>query len=446
MGSRPVKHLLFTMSVPMMASMMVQALYNIVDSVFVARLGENALAAVTLAFPVQAVMIGAGAGVGVGANALLSKSLGERRYKQANQTALHAVFLVLPGAAFFALAGGLFGTRYFAVQTDSTEIIALGKDYLIPLCLCSFALLSQITFERLLSSTGKTLYAMISQMTGAALNMALDPIMIFGLFGFPALGVKGAAIATVAGQCAACVAGLACNLRKNREIRLSPREFGLDLSIIKTIYRVGVSSILMQTTGSLMIYGINRILLSFGPAAIAVFGVFFRLQSFLLMPVFGLNNAMVPIIAFNYGAGNRGRIAETVRLGMLWAGAVMFAGFLLFQVLPDRMLLLFSAGAEMRAIGVPALRIISIGFLFVGFCIVGITVFQALDNGAAGAVVAVSRQLALLLLLYLLSLRRIIDALWWAFPLAEALCLGICAALLKRVYTRKIRAVPDEVS
>ena len=442
MGSQPIKRLLFTMSVPMMVSMMVQGLYNIVDSIFVARLGEDALAAVTLAFPAQAVMIGVGIGTGVGANALLSKSLGERNFTRASQTALHAIFLVLPWAGIFALGGALLGGWFFHIQTDIAGIAFMGQDYLVILCLCSFALFSQITFERLLSSTGKTLYAMISQITGAVVNIVLDPIMIFGLFGFPALGVKGAAIATVIGQCAASVLGLSYNIRENREINLSPKGFKIDLWIIKAIYRVGFSSILMQATGSIMLYGINRILLSFTPKAIAVFGVFFRLQSFIFMPVFGLNNAIVPIIAFNYGAGNKARIHETIRTGMLCAGAIMFAGFLIFQALPDKLLRLFSAGAEMLAIGIPAFRVISLSFLFAGFCVVGISVFQALDNAGAGVLVALARQLGVLLpVLWLLSFLGAINALWWAFPIAEAVCLALCAVLLKRLYNRKIRSV-----
>jgi putative MATE family efflux protein len=442
MGSLPIKRLLFTMSVPMMASMMVQALYNIVDSIFVARLGEAALTAVTLAFPVQAVMIGLGIGTGVGANALLSKSLGERNFPRVRLAAVHAVLLVLPGAAAFALAGALLGGWFFHIQTDITEIAVMGQEYLVTLCLCSFALFSQITFERLLSSTGKTLYAMISQIIGAAVNIILDPVMIFGLFGFPAMGVKGAAVATVIGQCAASAAGLMYNLRKNPEIRLSLKGVKIDLWIIKAIYRVGVSSILMQAAGSVMFYGINRILLSFTPSAIAVFGVFFRLQSFIFMPVFGLTNAVVPIIAFNYGAKNRERIDKAIRISMRCAGAIMFAGFLVFQALPDKLLRLFSAGEEMLAIGIPAFRVISISFLFSGFCVVGISVFQALDNGGAGVLVALTRQLGVLLpLLWLLSRLNRAGLLWWAFPIAEAVCLALCAALLKRLYNRKIKAV-----
>jgi putative MATE family efflux protein len=440
MGRWPVNRLLLSMSIPMMLSMMVQALYNIVDSIFVARIGEDALTAVTLAFPIQSVMIGIGVGTGVGINALLSKSLGERDFDKVNKSATNGLFLVWVSAAVFTAAGFFLSEWYFRVQTDIETIILMGRDYLFMVTVFSFAIFNQITFERLLSSTGKTFYAMISQLTGAIVNIILDPIMIFGLLGCPAMGVKGAAIATVIGQTIAGLTALYLNLTRNKEIALSFRGFKPDLWIIKTIYRVGVPSILMQISGSIMNYGINRILLSFTPTAIAVFGVFFRLQSFLFMPVFGLNNAMVPIIAFNYGAGDKSRITKTIKLSISYAAIIMIIGFLLFQWIPDKLLLLFNASEEMLFIGIAALRIISLIFLFAGFCIVGLSVFQAMGSGMESAVVAIARQLVVLLpVAWLLSLLGDVNVVWWAFPIAELISLVLCMIFLKRIYNQKIK-------
>jgi putative MATE family efflux protein len=374
MGTESINRLLLSMSIPMMLSMMVQALYNIVDSIFVARIGENALAAVTLAFPVQNLMIGVGVGTGVGINALLSKSLGERNFDTVNKSASNGLFLVWVSALVFAVVGFFFSEWYFRLQTDIEEIISMGRDYLFMVTVFSFAIFSQVTFERLLASTGKTFYAMVSQIIGAVINLILDPIMIFGLLGFPAMGVKGAALATIIGQAIASLVAVYLNLSRNKEIHFSFKGFKPDGRIIKGIYGVGVSSILMQATGSIMNYGINLVLLSFTPTAIAVFGVFFRLQSFLFMPVFGLNNAMVPIIAFNYGTRNKSRITKTIKLSMCYAAFIMIIGFMLFQLIPDKLLLLFNASEEMLIIGIAALRIISLIFLFAGFCVVGLSV------------------------------------------------------------------------
>ncbi|MDR0568875.1 MAG: MATE family efflux transporter [Spirochaetaceae bacterium] len=443
MGTQPINRLLLSMSIPMMLSMMVQALYNIVDSIFVAKIGENALNAVTLAFPVQNIMIGIGVGTGVGINALLSKSLGERNFERVNKAGSNGFFLVWISAGIFAVAGAFLSEWYFRIQTDIEEIITMGKDYLFVVCVFSVAIFTQVTLERLLASTGKTFYAMVSQLSGAAVNIILDPIMIFGLLGFPALGVLGAAIATVIGQTVACAVGFYLNQSRNQEISLSFKGFRPDGWIIKNIYAVGLSSILMQAAGSIMFYGINQILLSFTATATAVFGVFFRLQSFLFMPVFGLNNAMVPIIAFNYGARRRSRITKTIRLSMLYAGGIMIFGLLLFQLFPDKMLLLFSAGENMLTLGIPAMRIVSLIFLFAGFCIIGLSVFQAMGSGTESLIIAVCRQLVILLpAAWLLSFLGDINAVWWAFPIAEVVSLTLCVIFLKRLYIRKIKPLP----
>ncbi|MDR0524387.1 MAG: MATE family efflux transporter [Spirochaetaceae bacterium] len=440
MGTQPINRLLLSMAIPMMLSMMVQALYNIVDSIFVAKIGENALNAVTLAFPVQNIMIGLGVGTGVGINALLSKSLGERNFERVNKAATNGFFLIWISAGIFALVGIFLSEGYFRIQTDIEEIIQMGKEYLFVVCVFSVSIFTQVTLERLLASTGKTFYAMVSQLVGAVINIILDPIMIFGLFGFPELGVLGAAIATVIGQTGACGVGFYLNHRRNKEIHLSFKGFKPDGWTIKNIYAVGLSSILMQATGSIMFYGINQILLSFTATATAVFGVFFRLQSFLFMPVFGLNNAMVPIIAFNYGARRRSRITKTIRLSMLYAGGIMLFGFLLFQLFPDKMLFLFSAGENMLALGIPAMRITSLIFLFAGFCIIGLSVFQAMGSGTESLIIAICRQLVILLpAAWLLSLLGDVNAVWWSFPIAEVVSLMLCVIFLRRLYVRKIK-------
>ena len=440
MGVMPINSLILTMSIPMMLSMMIQALYNIVDSIFVARISENALAAVSLAFPVQALIIGIAVGTGVGINALLSKSLGERDFEKVNKSAVNGLFLSWLSAVVFFVAGLLFSEIYFKTQTGISEIIEYGRDYMSIICIFSFAVFSQITFERLLSSTGKTFYTMISQMTGALVNIALDPIFIFGLFGVPGMGVKGAAIATIIGECCASVVALFFNMKVNREIRLSFKKFCPDGKIIKSIYAVGIPSILMQCVGSFMIYGVNRILILFTSTANAVFGVFFRLQSFIFMPIFGMNSAIIPIIAFNYGARHRERIIKTVKLSVMYAACIMFIGLLLFQMIPHKMLLLFNATPEMLTIGVTAFRIMSTIFIFAGFCIVCISVLQAMGNAVQGLVVVSARQILVLLpAAWLLSLTGSLDAVWIAFPVAEIVSLAASIFFIRRLFATKLK-------
>jgi putative MATE family efflux protein len=440
MGTMPLNRLLLSMSIPMMISMMVQALYNIVDSIFVARIGENALTAVSLAFPVQILMISAGVGTGVGINAFLSRSLGERNFDQVNRTAVNGLFLVWASSLLFVIAGFFFTEPFFRSQTDSEEIVRYGKDYLFVVCVFSTAVFSQVTLERLLASTGKTFYSMISQGAGAIINIILDPIMIFGLFGFPGMGVRGAALATVTGQAAAALIALYFNLTKNHEIKLSFRGFRPDGAIIRNIYRVGIPSILMQSIGSIMTYGFNRILISFTGTAAAVFGVYFRLQSFIFMPVFGLNNAMVPIVAFNYGARQKERIVRTITLSIRYAAGIMLLGALTFELFPGALLTMFNASDEMLSIGTRALRIIAIHFLLAGFCVVFISVFQALGGGMESLFVSFSRQLLVLLpAAWLLSLSGSVDMVWWSFPIAESAALIISSILIKRLYDKKIK-------
>ena len=438
MGVMPVNRLLMSMSLPMMISMLVQALYNIVDSIFVSRINENALTAVSLAFPIQALLIALSTGTGVGVNAVLSKALGEKNNEKASKAAVNGLFLAVV-TYLIALAIGIFfvGTFYCS-QTDDAEIVTYGIQYLSIVCIFSIGMLMQMMLEKLLQSTGKTFYSMITQSVGAIINIVMDPILIFGLFGMPKLGVAGAAVATIFGQCVGSGLALFFNLKYNKEISLSLKGFKPDFPIIGKIYSVGIPSIIMQAIGSVMTYGMNRILISFSSTAAAVFGVYFKIQSFVFMPVFGLNNGMVPIIAYNYGAGKRERVVKTLKLAVTYAMGIMLFGLLLFHSVPDLFLKMFAASDHMMEIGVPALRIISLHFPLAAIGIVFSSFYQALGNGIYSMWVSLIRQLIVLLpAAWLLAKLGNVIYVWWAFPIAEvfALCLSICMMFMifKRV-------------
>lgn len=434
MGVMPVNKLLISMSLPMMISMLVQALYNIVDSIFVARINENALTAVSLAFPFQTLMVALGGGMGVGVNALLSKSLGEKEYGKANKVAVNGVFLAGMSYLVFLLAGIFAVTPFYASQTQDAQIMEYGHQYMSVVCCFSFGMYMQFIFERLLQSTGKTFYTMITQGTGAIINIILDPIFIFGYFGVPAMGVRGAAVATVIGQIVAGILAFILNKKKNTEIKLHFKGFKPDLGIIKNIYVVGVPSIIMQSIGSVMTYGMNQILMAFTSTAAAVFGVYFKLQSFIFMPVFGLNNGMVPIVAYNYGAGKRDRLLKTMKLSIVYAVIIMVTGFCVFQIFPAQLFALFDASETMLAIGAPALRIISFSFLFAGFCVVCSSVFQALGNGVYSMLVSLTRQLIVLLpVAWLLSRLGNVNYVWLSFPIAEIFSLTMSIIFLRKI-------------
>ncbi|BDF33526.1 MATE family efflux transporter [Lachnospiraceae bacterium] len=441
MGVMPVPRLLITMSLPMMLSMLVQALYNIVDSMFVAQLSEDALTAVSLAFPIQTLMIAVAAGTGVGINALLSRNLGEKNFEGANDAARNGLFLGIISCVVFALLGGIGSHVFFAIQTDNDTIVTYGTQYLTIITVLSFGIFLQITFERLLQSTGKTIYNMITQGTGAIINIILDPILIFGLFGFPRLEVAGAAIATVVGQIVAVTMSFFFNLKKNREININMRGFRPHARTIAIIYEVGIPSIIMQAIGSVMTFGMNKILLMFSSTAAAVFGVYFKLQSFVFMPIFGLNNGMIPIIAYNYGARNKKRIVDTTKLSVIIAVAIMLAGFLIFQTSSGFLLkTLFDASDNMVAIGVPALRIISLSFLFAGYCIIVGSVFQALGNGMYSLIVSAARQLIVILpVAYIFAAIFGLHMVWWSIPIAEIVSVILSTLLLKRIYRLKVK-------
>lgn len=444
MGTMPVNKLLINMSLPMMISMLVQALYNIVDSIFVSRIDENALTAVSMAFPIQSLMIAIGVGTGVGVNALLSRSLGEKDFEKADKTAVNGIFLSAVSYLVFLIVGIFVTTPFYLSQTNDTQIIDYGKQYLTIICCTSFGMYTQFIFERLLQSTGRTFHTMITQGTGAVINIILDPIFIFGYFGIPRMGVAGAAVATVMGQIIAGTLAIIINVKKNTDINLNLKRFVPDIKIIGQIYQVGIPSIIMQAIGSVMTYGMNKILISFSSTAVAVFGVYFKLQSFVFMPVFGLNNGMVPIIAFNFGAGKRGRMVQTLKFSIFYAVGLMAAGVLIFQIFPAKLFALFDASQSMLAIGVPALRIISISFLFAGFGIVCGSLFQALGNGVYSMIVSIARQLVVLLpAAYLLSLLGEVSYVWWAFPIAELISFAVTIFFLIRISNKVIKRMGE---
>lgn len=439
MGVMPVNRLLFTMSMPMILSMLVQALYNVIDSIFVAQIGETALAAVSLAFPVQNLIIAVSVGTGVGVNALLSRSLGEKNQTNANLAAVNGLFVFFLSYLVFAAFGLFFARLYFTIQTSNTEIIEQGTTYLSICSVFSFGIFLEIALERIMQSTGRTIYNMITQGLGAIINIILDPILIFGLFNFPRMGIMGAAAATVIGQIAAMLLLLYFNIAKNSDVNLNMRGFRPDGPTIAEIYRVGLPSIIMQSISSVMTFGVNKILLVFSETAVSVFGIYFKLQSFIFMPVFGLNNAMVPIIAYNYGAKNRDRITKTIRSSITAAVCIMLTGLLIFQLFPTQLLTLFDASEHMMAIGIPALRIISLSFLFAGYCIVVGSVFQALGNGVYSLITSVARQLICILpAAYLFATVFGLHAVWYAFPLAEIISMILTTILFRRIYVKKI--------
>lgn len=446
MGTMPVGKLLFNMSLPMMVSMLVQALYNIVDSIFVAKLSENALTAVSLAFPLQTLLIAVATGTGVGMNALLSKSLGEHDFKKANKIADNGIFLYVLSYIVFLILGFTVVKPFYASQIGSAdvEIMELGIDYLSTVMILSFGLFGQIFFERLLTSTGRTIFSMTSQLCGAITNIILDPILIFGLLGAPKMGVTGAALATVIGQCVAGIIACVCNHKFNHEVSLNIKGFRPDWTLIGHIYAIGIPSIIMQSIGSIMTYCMNRILIEFSSTATAVFGVYFKLQSFFFMPVFGLNNGITPIIAYNYGAKQRKRMLKTIKLSLIVAFCLTFIGFLSFEAIPQVLLDMFNASEDMLTIGVPALRIIGIHYLIAWFCIVIGTVFQALGKAVFSMIVSIMRQLVVLIpAAYILAKLGGLHAVWWSFPIAEVISLLVTLFFFIKIYREIISKIPE---
>lgn len=440
MGTMPVNRLLISMALPMMLSMLVQACYNIVDSWFLAKVSEDCLTAVSLAFAVQMLMMSFTAGLGVGVNSLLSKSLGEKNFKEANHAAMNGLFIAIVGAVVFMIFGLFFCEIYFRAQTDVESIVREGSSYLSICMTFSFAMIGQIIFERLLQSTGKTLYSMITQMVGAITNIILDPIFIFGYFGLPAMGTAGAAVATVCGQAVAAILALIFNLKVNKEIQFSLAGLRPRMSTIKKILTVGVPAMVVQSVSSVMNFGMNQILLTFSETATTVFGVYYKLNSFIFMPVFGMNNAVVPILAYNYGARNKKRMTKTMKLSITYAFIIMAIGLIIFQAMPDKLLGIFEASENMLAIGIPALRTISFSFVIAAVCIILTSSFQAVGNGHYSLIISLVRQLVVLLpVAYAFSLTGNIDMVWWAFPIAELAALCLCIVYFTRLYRKKIK-------
>ncbi len=431
MGTASITPLLFSLAIPMMISMLVQALYNIVDSIFVSYVDEAALSAVSLAFPVQNLMIAFAVGTAVGVNAHLSKSLGEGNREEANRSAMNGLFLSVCTCLAFVLFG-LLGVRAFLyAQTGDALIREYGVAYLSIVTIFSLGCFVQCMLEKLLVATGRSAYAMISQLTGALANIILDPIFIFGLLGMPRLGAAGAAVATVAGQFLGAAVGLVLNLRKNPDIQLSPRGFRPSGRTIRRIYMVGIPSIAMQAIGSVMTFCMNSILIGFSSTAVAVFGVYFKLQSFVFMPVFGINNGMVPIVSFNYGARKPDRILGVFKVAVISAVCIMLAGFGIAQLAPDALLGIFNASEDMLALGEVALRTISVSFLLAGFSVISSSMFQALGRGVLALWVSVIRQLVVLIpSAWLLSKTGSVNAVWWAFPIAEIVAALLCAVFM----------------
>ena len=443
MGTMPENKLLLSMAVPMMISMLVQALYNIVDSIFVSRICEDALTAVSMAFPWQNIVIAIAVGFGVGINALLSRALGQKNAERVNQVAVNG--LLLAGLSYLlVLVAGLIGIRaYMRTQTDIKTIVNYGITYLNICILCSFGVFVEITFERFLQATGRTVYSMITQLTGAITNIILDPILIFGLLGFPKLGIAGAAWATVIGQCVGAVVAVMLNHFKNPEVHLRLRHVRPNGRLMGEITAISIPSIIMSCISSLTCFVMNMILITFSSTAVAVFGVYFKLQSFVFMPVFGLNNGMVPIIAYNYGAQKPERIHKTIRLGMVYAVAIMMVGLLVFQLIPKELLLMFDASDAMLEIGAPALRIMSLAFVFAGIGIVSGSSCQAFGYSVYSMLISIARQIVVLIpAAYLLSLTGVLRSIWFAFPIAEIFSLILSLFFLRTTLKKTGMALP----
>jgi len=455
MGVMPVGKLLISMSLPIVLSMLVQALYNVVDSIFVAKISEDALTAVSMAFPFQNLMISVAVGTGVGINALLSRSLGEKNFAQANKAAGNGILLAILSSVVFMVAGVLAAEPFFAAQDAATkEIVEMGATYITICSVLCVGIFASITFERLLQATGNTVYTLFTQGIGAVINIIFDPLLIFGIGPFPEMGVAGAAAATVLGQLVGAVLGVFFHLRVNKELHVTPADLKPDRVVIGRIYAVGVPSIIMGSIGSVMTFAMNKILNTFTSTAVAVFGVYFKVQSFIFMPVFGLNNGMVPIVSYNYGARKKKRLMDTVKLAVAFAVVIMLVGLLVLQLFPETILTWFQseqdaleAGgqAALLTIGVPALRTISYSFIFAGFCVVAGSVFQALGHGVMSMMVSIIRQLVVLLpVAWLLSLSKNLELVWWAFPIAECFSVVLSAIFLAHIY-RKVIAPLEEI-
>ncbi|MFA6845895.1 MAG: MATE family efflux transporter [Sphaerochaetaceae bacterium] len=439
MGIMPVPRLVISMSFPIMLSMLIQALYNIVDSIFVSMSSELALTAVSLAFPMQNLMISVAVGTSIGVNSLLSRKLGERDYERAEKCANNGIVLAFLSWIAFAFIGLLFSKTFFSIFSDDQNLVQLGTKYIAICLIFSFGIFIDITCERIMQATGDTIHPMIVQIAGAVTNIILDPIMIFGLFGFPTLGITGAAIATVIGQHVSMLLAIFF-VRRNKEVKISVKYFKLEGKIVKDIYAVGLPSIIMQSIGTIMTTLFNKLLISYGNSAVSVFGVYFKLQSFVFMPVFGLNSGMIPVMGFNYGAKNPKRITQTIKTGIIIAMSIMIVGFLVFTLFPETLLSWFNASEQMMDIGKVALPRISLCFISAGLSIVLMSLFQAIGDGYLSMIISVTRQLVVLIpVAYLLSKLGGLDAIWYSFIIAELVSLCLTIFFFKSEYKKKIK-------
>ena len=434
MGSMNIKRLILTMSAPIVVSMMVQSLYNVVDSIFVAQISEEAITAVSMAFPFQQLMMSVGIGTAIGVNSLLARNLGAKQFSQVNKIANNGLLLAFLSFIAFFMMGLLLSDKLITIQTDNQEIISHGPVYLRICLMGSLGIFTHLMFERLLQATGKTMYTMIAQISGALMNIILDPIMIFGWFGMPAMGLAGAALATVISQyVGALVVAYLC-IRKEKDIDIGFRYMKPDFKIIRDIYAVGIPSIIMISISSLTIFSMNQILAKFSITAVALLGIYFKLQSFIFMPVFGLNNGIIPIVGYNYGAGNKERMRETIFLGMRYAVTIMLIGTLIMMVFPDKLLGMFNASDQMMDIGRVAFRIICISFPFAAISIISIGVFQAIGKGTLSMIISIIRQLVVLVpLAYLFSLTGNLSMVWWSVIIAELVAVSICVRNIRKI-------------
>lgn len=435
MGTMPVFRLIVTMSIPAILSMMVEALYNIVDSYFVSQISENALTAVSLVFPVQNLLIAVAVGTGVGLNSLIARRLGENHREEADRAATHGLLLGIVNGLLFFLIGLFCSEPFLRAFTPDPNIISMGSAYMSTVCMFSFGVCVEINIEKILQATGNMVFPMIFQLIGAVGNILLDPIFIFGFLGVPAMGVRGAAIATVIAQILSMTVALLVLFLKEHEVKIEPRSFHINWRTVQNIYAVGLPAIVMQSTGSVMVVGMNAILISFTGTAVAVFGVYFKLQSFVFMPVFGLNQGLMPVMGYNYGAGKISRLRSAVKIGCAIAASIMAIGMAVFWLMPDRLLMIFNASGRMLQIGIPALRTISICFLPAAFGIVFSTAFQAVGDGVKSLIISLLRQLVVLLPCAFLLSKISLDAVWYAFPIAE--CFSLAASVFFYCMLRK---------
>lgn len=441
MGTARMLPLIFSMALPAMFSMLVQALYNIVDSYFVSQISEKALAAVSLAFPIQNLLVAFAVGTAVGVTSLISRRLGQGRRRDAGAAAVHGILLGIGTSLLFAIYGAFFTTPFFQMFESDPEIVRMGDQYISICCIFCFGSFVAVMLEKILQATGNMIWPMVFQLVGAVTNIVLDPILIFGYFGMPALGVTGAAIATVAGQILSMIVSIVVIVFREQEIEITFKGFRFDWPTVKNIYSVGLPAIVMQAIGTVMNIAMNAILSGFSTAAYTVFGLYFKLQSFVFMPVYGLTQGLLPIMGYNYGAKNRKRLLSAMKQGCTIALCIMVAGMLVFLLLPDKLLTIFSASQELLSIGVPALRIICTCFVFAALGIVSSTLFQAVGRGTYSLVVSLMRQLAVLVPVawLLAAVTHNVNAVWWAFPIAETVSLLVSAIFFARLYRKEIR-------